>query len=227
MKWFFCLICFSNIGSFVYSTDLEQLEFHSQASQDKFVYTLLYDLLDKQDPGYYLEIGASYPKLINNTYFFEKNLDWNGVSIDISPAYVHLWFAARDNLLRIEDATRSDYTAILQDFPRVVDYLSLDIDCYYDTVLRRIPFHKHIFRVITIEHDFYSYGDTYRLKERRILKELGYYLLCPDVLNEGNSFEDWWIYPSEFPPEVLSALKTLDLKSKDHQELIEAIQTVQ
>src|SRR5690348_16636156 len=32
------------------------IQFYSQASQDRFVYTLLYQLLGKRDGGYYLEI---------------------------------------------------------------------------------------------------------------------------------------------------------------------------
>ena len=227
MKLVFCLICFLSMSSFGYSTELEQLEFNSQASQDEFVYFLLYDMLDKQDTGHYLEIGAGEPQLINNSYFFEKQLNWDGVSIDISDGLRDRWYADRSNTLLIEDATKSNYRSILKSFPRVIDYLSLDVDSVYDVVLKRIPFDEHIFKVITIEHDFYRYGDLYRSKERTILASFGYHLLCSDVSNDGFSFEDWWIHPSQFPPEVFSALKALDLKSKDHRELIRTMLTIQ
>jgi hypothetical protein len=205
---------------------MDSVPFYSQASQDKFVYALLYGLLGKQDNGYYLEIGAWDPVSISNSYFFEKNHQWNGVSIDILDNLEKRWYAVRTNSLLIEDATKSDYTKILQDFPLMIDYLSLDIDGYYDEVLKRIPFSNHIFKIITIEHDFYRYGKLYREKERQILEANGYYLLCSDVKHDGYAFEDWWIFPSVFPSNVFSALTSLDLCEKEHTQLIQAIQTV-
>ncbi len=202
---------------------------YSQASQDQFVYLLLYELLDKQDDGSYLEIGAGHPSICSNSYSFEKIFGWKGISIDVADASKMIWASTRQNPLLIEDATQSDYRFILKSFPKVVDYLSLDIDNSYDVVLKRIPFDEHIFKIITIEHDFYRYGDTYKQSEREILTALGYYLLCPDVLislNRTNcSFEDWWIHPSAFPADILSSLTSLDLKAKNHNELINIIRT--
>jgi hypothetical protein len=47
---------------------IDSIPFYSQAAQDKFVYALLYGLLGKKDKGYYLEIGASDPVRINNSW---------------------------------------------------------------------------------------------------------------------------------------------------------------
>jgi hypothetical protein len=197
-------------------------EFYSQASQDHFVSFVLYNIVDKQDVGYYLEIGANHPIETNNTYFFEKNFGWRGVSIDISDSYWNIWYSTRKNSLLIEDATKSDYQSILKLFPPVIDYLSLDIDNDYDVVLQRIPFNDHVFKIITIEHDFYRFGDQFRKDERRILASLGYYLLCPDVSTDDTvfSFEDWWVHPSAFPSDVFSLITSLDLKAKKHYEII-------
>ncbi len=206
------------------------MQSYSQASQDRFVYLLLYELLGKQDEGYYLEIGSGHPTNINNTYFLEKNLSWKGVSIDIDEVLKEVWSSARQNPLLIEDATLSDYHSILQPFPRVIDYLSLDIDSSYDIVLKKIFLSDHIFKIITIEHDFYKYGDKYRESERKILSSLGYYLLCPDISLSHNGkevvFEDWWINPSAFPADVLSKLTSLDLKAKNHSQLISSIENL-
>ncbi len=68
---------------------------------------------------------------------------------------------------------------------------ALDIDERYVDVLNRIPFDKYGFRVITIEHDAYKYGNVYRDGEREFLARRGYQLLCGDVRN----FEDWWVHP--------------------------------
>jgi hypothetical protein len=197
---------------------------YSQALQDKMVSILLYGFLEKQDPGYYLEIGAGEPIYINNSYFFEKHLNWKGVSLDISQGLVEKWRAARKNPLRIEDALTADYTEILQPFPKTLDYLSLDVDGQYVDVLKRVPFEAYIFKVITIEHDFYRFGELYREEERRILQSLGYHLLCPDVSHSGFSFEDWWIHPSFFSSSQLAALSSLDLQAKDCEELIDTLQ---
>lgn len=201
-------------------------EFYSQVNQDKFVYSILYGLLDKQDKGYYLEIGAGEPIYINNSYYFEKNLQWDGVSIDISNNLAERWYAARKNLLLSEDATQSNYSAILNTFPQVIDYLSLDVDGYYDVVLEKLMESDHVFKVITIEHDFYRYGDLFRQKERKILTGLGYYLLCSDVSNDGCAFEDWWIHPDFFPSSILSKLTSLDLQAKHYSEIMQVIGTV-
>ncbi len=207
----------------------EQISSYSQASQDRFVYTLLYELFDKQDEGYYFEIGAGHPISTNNSYFFEKNLGWKGISLDIDPKISMEWRFARKNLLLIEDATQSDYKSILQSSPHVIDYLSLDIDSSYDVVLQKIPFNEHVFKVITIEHDFYRHGEKYRKNEREILSSLGYYLLCPDVVIFFNGkdciFEDWWIYPKAFPADLVSMLISLDLKTKKHDQLINILQS--
>jgi hypothetical protein len=205
----------------------QQVEYYSQASQDRFAYLILYELLGKQDVGYYLEIGAGHPYNGNNTYLFEKNQNWKGVSIDISDEFKHVWTATRQNPLLIEDATQSNYRSILAPFPRVIDYLSLDIDSSYDIVLQNLLSNDYIFKVITIEHDFYRYGDKFRKGEREILSSLGYYLLCPDVSVFFNGsdcvFEDWWVHPSAFSPEVFFKLQSLDLKAKSHEQLINSL----
>lgn len=225
MKYLFCVLFVLSDFSLGYSRPTKELEFYSQAHQDEFVYTLLYNLLDKQDNGYYLEIGAGHPISINNSYHFERNLNWFGVSIDISKENSSLWHAIRKNPLLIEDATQSDYREILEPFPQVIDYLSLDVDGYYDTVLEKVLLSDHAFKIITIEHDFYRYGDSFREKERKILTSLGYHLLCPDVSYLGNTFEDWWINPSAFSPTLFSSLASLNLKGMDHNQIIQIIQS--
>jgi len=195
--------------------------FCSQASQDVFVYTLLYCVEKKSDQGYYLEIGAADPIITSNTCFLEKKLNWEGASIEINPQYQKDWVQKRRNRLLVEDATQADYLLILKSFPKIIDYLSLDVDGQYDIVLNKIPFDKYIFKIITIEHDFYRFGNIYKEKERKILASLGYQLLCPDVsFPRVGSFEDWWIHPAGFTEERFKELLSLDLEKKYHDEII-------
>jgi hypothetical protein len=204
-------------------TQMDRLEFYSHASQDKFVYSILYELLQKSDRGYYLEIGAGLPIDGNNTCFFENEFQWKGVSIDISEIFVHSWSNIRKNLLLVEDATQANYEFILREFPAVIDYLSLDIDKDYDSVLNKIPFNDYVFKIITIEHDFYRLNNQYRDKERRLLTSFGYQLLCSDVSDQNLPFEDWWIHPGFFSSPELDFLLSLDLNGKDHNEIIKNI----
>ena len=118
----------NTLSKLALSKKIDEREYHSQVGQDKFVYSILYGLLDKQDKGYYVEVGAGQPIHINNSYFFEKNFQWNGVSIDISDNLNGPWQAVRKNRLLSEDATQAEYSAILNVFPSIIDALSLDID---------------------------------------------------------------------------------------------------
>lgn len=216
----FCLLNYNSLFS--------TCDFNSQASQDEFVYTFLYEILSKQDSGYYLEIGAGHPVFTNNSCFFEKKLGWDGVSIDISSADQQAWNENRKNPLLIADAAQCDYHSVLKKAPDVIDYLSLDVDRDYDIILQQIPFDEHIFKVITIEHDAYQYGDVYKDRERTVLSSLGYYLLCSDVSLDWNhnncvqqcAFEDWWIHPSFLSDSLFQRLKALDLKQKDHAYIV-------
>lgn len=192
------------------------LQYKSQASQDRFVYTILYGFLKQEGPGTYLEIGAGHPVHLSNTCFLETCLGWKGISIDNDTRYQLLWDDIRHNPLVIADATTLDYASILQNSPKHIDYLSLDIDEAYDVVLRQLPLNEYRFKVITIEHDAYRYGDLYRLAERHILTSLGYELLFPDVCSNGLQMEDWWIDPSCFPTSVLSQLKKHNCFQKEH-----------
>ena len=208
------------------STKRSRKTFFSQACQDEFLDMVLYGLTNKKDQGYYLEIGGADPVANNNSYFFEKNYNWKGVSIEINERFLQPWIKQRTNPLLIEDATKSDFVSILQSFPHSIDYLSLDVDGHYDYVLSRIPLHKYTFKVITIEHDFYRFGNVYREKERAILNAHGYHLLCPDVIYSGLCFEDWWIHPSAFESSDFLKLTSLDLHKKDCQEIIKILKTL-
>jgi len=52
---------------------------HSQLCQDLFAYLML----EKQPNRYYVDVGCRNPYRTNNTWFLEKTLDWEGISLDI------------------------------------------------------------------------------------------------------------------------------------------------
>jgi len=55
------------------------MKYYSQHKQDEFIYNNFF--LNKKD-GVFLEIGAHDGISLSNTYFFEKELNWNGICIE-------------------------------------------------------------------------------------------------------------------------------------------------
>ena len=162
---------------------------YSQAHQDLFVL----NVLNFMRRGTYLEIGCSDPIEINNTYLLETEYGWTGISIDIDKKHETRWKQVRMNPIIIQDALTVDYNSLLN--IDIIDYMSLDIDGEYVQVLHKIPFDRYKFRVITIEHDAYRFGDEYRLPEREFLHNYGYVLVASNVKSNGFAYEDWWVHP--------------------------------
>ena len=164
---------------------------HSQAGQDDWV-------LSHIKKGYYVEIGASHPINISNTYLLEQN-GWTGVSIDIDNKCEELWHQERKNRLIIGNALTTSFDWL----PERVDYLSLDIDPARNTyeMLTKLPHKTTRFSLITYEHDYYLVnewaGHDFREKSRKLLTGLGYQLHRADVCHEGKPYEDWWIDPQD------------------------------
>jgi hypothetical protein len=160
---------------------------YSQAGQDRWVLAM------HPQPGSYLEIGASHPTLINNTYLLEQN-GWQGVSFDIDPQNQQLWQQQRKNPLIITDALKFDWVSFC-DLPFVTDYLQIDIDPPAQSfeVLQRIIETGAEFKLITFEHDAYTDGGVVRATSREYLTKHGYTLHTADVSTQGMVFEDWWV----------------------------------
>lgn len=172
---------------------------YSQASQDRFVLGVFDELQKKtgypQNEKFYLEIGAGHPVDLSNTLQLEEK-GWRGLSIDISDSGA-LWQAHRKNPFFSGNACEIDYRSLMAsyDCPWWIDYLGLDIDRSTNDALKRIPFNEYDFKVITIEHDAYQYGDLLRTEQREFLEDKGYVRVCSNVNNEpGFPFEDWWLH---------------------------------
>jgi arginyl-tRNA synthetase len=169
-------------------------ESYSQAKQDVFVSHVLKNLKN----GFFIDIGCGDPIGINNSYFLESELEWDGICIDISDQD----YSNRKAKFYNKSALDIDYKEFFKEnnVPKVIDYLSLDIDCPYtlDALKLIVKATKHEYKVITIEHDWYQLEDRliYREEQREILEGLGYKRLASDVyLNDHEYFEDWWINP--------------------------------
>jgi hypothetical protein len=188
--------------------------FYSDAKQDEFVARLLNFFKN----GFYIDIGSCGAVESNNTYFFES-LMWNGICIELEARYNHTYSARNCKYLNA-DALKINYKKLFEEAsaPDIIDYLSLDIDTQSVNVLKLLPFDTYTFKIITIEHDAYLYGDIYKSEQTNILSSFGYIKLFENVFvqqagfNKLNCpFEDWWVHPSFFDLNKLNNLKSCNI----------------
>lgn len=164
-------------------------EFYSQAGQDIFVLSVL----NGKKNGKFLDIGASDPKIINNTFMLEKQFGWSGTQIEIDQTLADKCKSERSSNVICNDATKVDYNQVFEQLGEI-DYMSLDIDGLPTLeVLQKLPFDKFKIKVITFEHDSYRVGSYIRDESRKIFDSFGYVRVCGDVANENNIYEDWYI----------------------------------
>lgn len=187
------------------------MQFYADAKQDQFVA----NILNFKKNGYCVDIGSNHSIISNNTYIFQ-DFDWTSISIESDRTYNESYSTRKNGVHLNENALEVNYKNVFEEykFPKSIDYLSLDVDTLSLSVLRVLPLKEYRFKVITIEHDQYLYGDTYREPQRKLLNSYGYFLLCSDVYaeqpgyeNKECPFEDWWIDPSEFDEELIQKLK--------------------
>lgn len=165
---------------------------YSQSDQDIFVLSILDGLRN----GTYLELGAQTPYFINNTALLAEQFGWTGISIDKIAEYKPLWDSAGRKFIA-GDALKLDFSTVLKDMPKVIDYLSLDCDpsAISYNILRRVPLDRYQFKVITFEHDAYTDDGLVKRASRKYLQDKGYVLLASISSSIGADYEDWYVHP--------------------------------
>jgi hypothetical protein len=206
-----------------------EIEFHSHEQQDEFVF----NLFGKDYQGYFLDIACGHPIIGSNTYTLEKFCQWNGLCFDIENLEkVFSWGSYRSAEFVQMDATSEHLTTFLKnnlDPNQIIDYISLDVDTSTQDekgqlwsfnlsflVLQQILKAGVRFKALTIEHEFYKYGDVISKPSRELLESLGYIRLYEDVklLNQSTDsnnayyFEDWWIDPRFFSLDIINAARS-------------------
>ena len=186
----------------------------SQAGQDLFVL----EILDDKRFGTFLEVGSQDPIALSNTFLLESEYGWTGIGVEISRKFANKYNRVRLSKCIRADATKIDYLELVESYnlPKVIDYLSLDIEPGLNTLkaLISIPFDSYKFRVITFEHDFYAnkLNNQVRSFSRSILESLGYVLVVEDVMMAGNIFEDWWVNPNYVSKEKIARFKNKEIE---------------
>jgi hypothetical protein len=196
-------------------------ENYSQAFQDMFVLTMM----NGKKNGTFLEIGAFHAKDISNTYLLEEKFNWNGISIDIEDVSKSFTEYSRKTKVVTEDALIIDYEKLLIDseFPNNIDYLQLDIEPPLNTLecLKKIPFDKYKFSIITYETEVYYSSKDIRDESRRILKNNGYELIFADLCCNRSDlpFEDWYIHPDLIKEQISNKVKNTKRQTETPEEI--------
>jgi hypothetical protein len=173
------------------------MKYYSQIGQDKLVDFIL----KNKENGFFLDIGAQHPEDLNNTAFFEKYRNSNGVAIEKASMWNDKWSnSSRKKTSYINnDARLIDYNNILLNYNiDTVDYISLDLEPQQVTfdVLKDILSKNIKFKVMTFEVDAYR-SDNVKNISRDLLNSNGYQLayelhFTDDCLTNAH-VDDIWI----------------------------------
>lgn len=199
---------------------------YSQRNQDRFVA----EILNHKKNGTFLDFGCKGPYEINNTYLFEKEYNFSGLSFDIDEVEILNWRKSDRNFKNAIccNLLSLDIESYLDNFysSTIIDYFSVDLEPPLVTleVLKKFPFDKYKFGVITFEHDFYRGYDTLK-PSREIFIRNGYKKIKKSYMQKFETetqiyfSEDWWIHPDvvKVPDDILD-IEIIDYTEKDLYE---------
>ena len=154
--------------------------------------------LNGKKNGTFIEVGSGHPTLFNNTYLLEKDFGWKGLSVDVSERMCAIFSRKRNTTAVLADASQVNFKDLFKQncIEQHVDFLRINADNASLVTLENIPFNEYEFSIIQIQHNECWWGSDLKDKTRKILKEIGYILLVPNVaVDETNAYEDWWVHP--------------------------------
>lgn len=168
----------------------------SLSQQDLFVSLLL------PSPSYFIEVGIGNGQgepCHGNTMWLEET-GWKGMGFEIDSTYCAQARVFRPNTIIIEgDCLRMNWQQIFDMFqvPKLVDYLSVDVDGASLPALHRFFQTDRDFSILHIEHDLYSAGGPQRKAALMdYMQDKKYRLVVDDVslsFAPQNYLESWWI----------------------------------
>lgn len=162
--------------------------YYSQIGQDAFVV----EKLNNKRDGCFLDIGCNNYKNLSNTYFLEKELNWNGIGVDNDCSFKEEWEKHRRSVFICSDAVNLDYEKILNEnnMPQIIDYLSLDLEPPKLTLqaLKKLFETNYSFNIVTFETDWYREKTT-RDESRELFKQKGFIWV-----QEVNAQDDYYIH---------------------------------
>lgn len=185
---------------------IEESIYWSQESEDKWID----ENLILPDKGFFLDIGACYPKILSNTYFFEHTKGWNGLAIEPDPEYFswlvpvrkcyleqvaispnqgEVWFMPKTKVLSETEKAEDSFKvkcARVDDLLKKynvtnIDLISIDIEGYEKEAWSTFDYKKYNPKVIIVEHT--ESGQFNRSFADEILKDTNYYIAHMTPLN--------------------------------------------
>jgi len=182
----------------------------SDAYQDDFVLKML----GYPTSGYFIDLGSGMAVKGSNSFRLEL-MGWKGICVDMTN---YADFSIRNCKFVCDNALNVNYSALFEEstVPKIVDYLSLDIDEHTTDLMKLVPFNKYTFKIITIEHDAYLRDLAFRAEQRSYLSSIGYTMICSDVKPDSlrllgipdGPFEDWWIKEEFFSQSIISMVRS-------------------
>ena len=194
---------------------------YSNDGQDVFVNAI------HKENGFFLDIGCNHPLTDNNTYALEL-LGWQGLLVDINPHLIAKCEEMRKSPAFLLDCSQLNWRQFLKrnNAPKVIDYISLDVDDVNVDVIKSFPFDEYEFKIMTFETDVYKRGNERKVPCINALSPYPFYKMilenamatwADDIITE-----DWWINTKyiDLPAELYSKNKKW---TQFNQELIERL----
>lgn len=197
---------------------------YSQAFQDEFVY----EILGSPSHGVFVDVGGGCEDHTkgSNSLFFEE-LGWDGVVMDADANRLKGRKSKCVAAMIGEDAGMVPICSVLEknSIPKLVDYLSIDIDGKDYYVLKSFINGGYDFKVCTIEHDLYSGRvESVCMKSNifNLMQSRGYVRIVENAghrghranLHYGYPYEDWYINPKHVSHEdVVAKITTMKQKA--------------
>lgn len=206
---------------------MKKIDFYSFEQQDEFII----NIFDQKQNGFFLDVGCSHPVLGSNTYALEKQFGWNGFCFDMDMLTGTYWNSSTQLYETVNwhehrtapwiymDVQSPEFTEFLKINVNdtVVDYISLDVDkpstmphhpneIFSLSALYRILDSKIKFKSITFEHEYRSWGDSYKLPAAEALRDNGFFPIVDNMKIWGGAVipdsigftEDWWVHKDYF-----------------------------
>lgn len=182
---------------------------YSEAWQDEFVDLLL----DSPQTGYFVDVGAGYDEeadgVINSNSLMFEQRGWDGIAVDCDAhrmrtrkCKTHVAFIGngQNNTMLLADVLNQ------HESPKLIDYLSLDIEGPEYVGLVSVLGMGYEFKIITVEHNLYACNPGVAENKQNIFNLLnlfGYIRVIDNAghraikgnLHNGYPYEDWYINP--------------------------------
>jgi len=199
------------------------MEYTGEAGQDRWVC----EFFNFKHGGYFLNVGAMDGITADNTYVLEKEYGWNGLSLEPYGIHFNVLKKRRKNVIPKALYSKDGYSifngaasslvnrgagfggflvptvtfkTLFKEFevPRVIDYISLDIEGAEYEALTQFPFDTHLSILWTIEHNYYVHkDDTLKNQIKEIMLKNGYVLTHDNVAPVDRPeliYEDWYVH---------------------------------